>query len=77
MINCNNKALCDFSECDLLALTTLITKEIAKIIEDVDTLAMIADLFTAVGDNLTLLAGQRERCAKKVADNIKENKATK
>ena len=57
-----NKKLCDFTECDLLALSMLVTREIAKIIDDVDTLSLVADLVTSIGDNLTLLAGQRERC---------------
>ena len=49
----------------MLALSTLLTKEIARIVKDVDTLSMLADLASSIGDNLTLLAGQRERCAKK------------
>jgi len=46
-----------------LALSALITKEVAATVKDVDTLDMLADLFSSVGDNLTLVAGQRERCA--------------
>jgi len=57
--------LCDFSECDLLALSAVITKEIAATVKDIDTFSMLADLFTSVGDNMTLLANQRERCARK------------
>jgi len=58
------RKLCDYSECDLLALTTLITKEIAKVVKDIDTLSMIGDLINSIGTNITLLAGQRDRCAK-------------
>ena len=59
-----NKNLCDYTECDLLVLTTLITKEIARVIKDTDTLSMIGDLMSSIGDNVTLLAGRRERCTK-------------
>ncbi|MCL2228725.1 MAG: hypothetical protein FWC00_02730 [Firmicutes bacterium] len=57
--------LCDFSECDLLALSTLLTKEIAAVVKDIDTFSLLADLFVSIGDNMTLLAGQRERSNKK------------
>ena len=66
MGNCADKKLCDYSECDLLALSTVITKEIAKHVKDIDTLGMIGDLITSVGGSVTLLAGQRDRCAKTV-----------
>jgi len=62
-MNCGKK-LCDYSECDLLALATLVTKEIAKVVKDIDTLSMIGDLISTIGENVTLLAGQRDRCAK-------------
>ena len=65
---CKDK-LCDFSECDLLALSTILTKEIAAIVTDVDTFSMLADLLVSVGDNMTLLAAQRERCARKNSNN--------
>jgi len=66
-MDCNkNKKLCDYTENDLLALTMLVTKEIAKAVKDIDTLSMIGDLISSIGDNVTLLAGQRDRCAKTI-----------
>ena len=62
-MKCIDRKPCDFSESDLLALTTLITKEIAKIVKDIDTLSMIGDVIVAIGDNITMLASQRDRCA--------------
>ena len=68
-MECINKKLCDFSECDLLALTTLITKEIAKVVKDIDTLSLVGDIITAIGGNITVLSGQRDRCAKTVKES--------
>jgi len=62
----SSKKLCDYTECDLLAITALVTKEIAKTVKDVDTLGLLGDLVSSVGANLTLLAGQRDRCAKTI-----------
>ncbi|MDR0461781.1 MAG: hypothetical protein LBG88_00370 [Christensenellaceae bacterium] len=62
-MKCKNK-LCDFDACDLLGLSTILTKEIINIVKDTDTLSMVGDLVTAVGANLTLAAGQRGRCEK-------------
>lgn|GEM_PF-1625124 len=77
MIGCDKK-LCDFSECDLLVLSTSLTREISKIVSDVDTLSMLADLFSSIGDNLTLVAGQRERCAKQsTSSNVSINEKSK
>ena len=63
---CKDKKLCDFSEADLLALTAVITKEISKIVKDIDTLSMLGDLISSIGQSVTMLAGQRDRCAKTV-----------
>ena len=62
-MKCRDKKLCDFSESDLLALVTLITKEISKVVTDIDTLNMVGDIATSIGANVTLLANQRDRCA--------------
>ena len=59
------ESLCEFSGCDLLALSSLIAKEIAGIVTDDDTFDMVGDLFTAVGASMTLISNQRIRCAKK------------
>ena len=61
---------CDFSECDVLALSALATREISKIIKDADALSMVADMFSSIGDNLTLVAGQRARCFAKPSDAV-------
>ncbi|MCL2484081.1 MAG: hypothetical protein FWE79_01680, partial [Firmicutes bacterium] len=60
----STKNLCNISESDLLAITTVITKEISKIVKDIDTLDLVADIVSTVGASLTMLAGQRDRCAK-------------
>jgi len=57
--------LCDFTEYDVLALSTVTAKQISTIVSDSDTLSMLGDLISAIGDNVTLIAGQRERCANK------------
>jgi len=62
----SKKKLCDYTECDLLALATLVTKEISKVVKDIDTLNMVGDLITSIGASVTLLANQRDRCAKDV-----------
>jgi len=59
------KNICDFSECDLLALSALITKELAATVTDADTFDALGDLFTAVGAGMTLMSNQRIRCATK------------
>ncbi|MCL2846545.1 MAG: hypothetical protein FWE38_02530 [Firmicutes bacterium] len=65
-MTCKPKQLCDFSECDLLAITTIITREIAKAVKDIDVLNAVGDIVTAVGANITVLANQRDRCAKDI-----------
>ncbi|MCL2771502.1 MAG: hypothetical protein FWD89_04290 [Firmicutes bacterium] len=60
----STKNLCNISESDLLAITTVITKEISKIVKDIDTLDLVADIISAVGANLVMIAGQRDKCAK-------------
>ncbi|MCL2755732.1 MAG: hypothetical protein FWE45_01625 [Firmicutes bacterium] len=57
----SNIQISDFSECDILAFSTLTAKQFAQSIKDSDTLSFWGDFFTALGDNLTMLAGQRER----------------
>ena len=48
------------SECDLLALNTLIVSEIMKKVKnDVDTLGMLGDLFSSIGANLCMVANRR------------------
>ena len=68
MLDCFNKKLCDYTECDLLALNTLITKEIMTRVKDVDTLDRLGDLFSAIGANLTMAANHREKCTKTTSD---------
>ncbi|MCL2255743.1 MAG: hypothetical protein FWC11_02675 [Firmicutes bacterium] len=69
MLNCLK--LCDITECDLLALNTLITKEIMKSIKDADTLNMIGDLLSSIGANLLMASNQRSKCQNK--SNINSN----
>ena len=61
---CFKKKLCDYTECDLLALNTLITKEIMTSIKDADTLNMLGDLFSSIGANLLMASNQRSKCEK-------------
>ena len=61
MIKCEDKKLSDFTESDILALVTLMTKEIAKIIDDAEALDIFGEVMSAVGTNLTLLARIREK----------------
>lgn len=69
MIECSNKKLCDFSETDLLTLSAVITKEISKVVKDIDVLNMVSNLASSIGANLTLVADQRETCAKTIRTN--------
>ena len=62
MVCCKDKKLCDFSECDLLALSTILTKEIINIIKDSDILCMVADFLSSLASNVALAANQRARC---------------
>lgn len=69
------------TECDVLAISTLVTNEIAKCVDDIDTLTLLADLITAIGETLTLLVGQRERfrqnCMKKKPANASATSSSK
>jgi len=49
------------TECDVLAASTLAAKQIACCIKDQDTLNLAVDLIIAIGDTLSLIAGQRAR----------------
>jgi len=60
MLNCFFDSLVDISECDLLTLNTLITKEIMQRIKDADTLNMVGDLLSSVGANLNMISNQRQ-----------------
>ncbi|MCL2861973.1 MAG: hypothetical protein FWE22_06150 [Firmicutes bacterium] len=64
MLNCFNKKLCDITECDLLALNTLVTKQIMDSVKDADTLNMLGDLFSSIGANLLMVSNQRSICSK-------------
>jgi len=72
MLNCFNKELCDFTECDLLALNTLITKEITRAVKDADTLNMIGDLFSSIGANILMASNQRSICSKSQSNSNKQ-----
>ena len=52
---------CAFSECDVLAIATLIAKQFAECTATSDELGFWGDLISAIGNNITMLAGQRER----------------
>jgi len=64
MLDCFNKKLCDYSECDLLTLNTLITKEITCRVKDADTLNMLSNLLASIAANLQMTANQRSLCQK-------------
>jgi len=57
----NNVDLKDFSPCDVLALATIVSSEFARGISEADNISFWGDFFTAVGANLTLIAGQTAR----------------
>jgi len=54
-------SICDITECDVLAISTMVAKQISCSVKDADTLAFWADLITATGETLGMLAGQRAR----------------
>ena len=49
------------TECDVLATSTLVANQIAACVHDQDTLDLLAEIVTAIGESLALLAGQRAR----------------
>ena len=57
----NESLICDITECDVLAISAVVAKQIACMAKDADTLALLGDLVTAVGADLTVMAGQRAR----------------
>ena len=60
------------TECDVLAISSLTVNEIAKCVPDTNTLALLADLITSIGETLSLLVGQRQR----FQQNCKRNQTT-
>jgi len=50
----------ELRECDVLALSALITKKFDESSDSV-TLSFLADFFTSLGGNLQLVSGQRQR----------------
>ncbi|MCL2556642.1 MAG: hypothetical protein FWE03_06500 [Firmicutes bacterium] len=60
MLNCFNFNLCNLTECDVLSLNTLITREIMCKVKDTDSLNLLGDLFSAIGANLNMLANRRQ-----------------
>ena len=57
----NKSPLCTISECDVLAISTVLAKQIACVARDADALALLGDIVTTIGAALTMLAGQRAR----------------
>jgi len=65
-----NLDVCDITECDVLAVSTIVSNEIARRINDAETLALLADIFNSIGENLVMMSGQRlRRMACKMANN--------
>jgi len=68
MLDILNKNLADYTECELLTLSTMLSSQILCAIKDIDTLNSLANLITAVGTNLTLAATQRDRITSTAKD---------
>ena len=57
--------IADLSECDVLALITVVTNEFMDAIRSADDLSFWGDFLTALGTNLIMLADQRMRIENK------------
>jgi len=68
--------LTKLSECDVLAISTLISRNIAECIQDTDELDFIGDLFASIADNVQLVSGQRARIEAAKSSQSAQNSCT-